>query len=156
MMTPETMISLLRRNTGVIQRQTSGLTHDDSLLQPPFRGNCLNWVIGHINVYRDNMLKALGESPIMSEADTALYDHGSEPITDGSTAIDFKRLMADLKTAQAQLENALNSVSEAHLNRVEQDRTIRDQLIFYVWHETYHTGQTEYLRQLTGVNDKVI
>ena len=35
--------------------------------------------------------------------------------------------------------------------------TTLGQLIFYLsWHEGYHTGQTEALRQLAGKNDKVI
>ena len=34
--------------------------------------------------------------------------------------------------------------------------TTAEFLHFLLWHETYHTGQTELLRQLTGVNDKVI
>ena len=38
----------------------------------------------------------------------------------------------------------------------ERDDTLRKRLAFMAWHDSYHTGQTEYLRQLTGVNDKVI
>ena len=36
------------RNANVIKMQTKDLTHADSLRQPPFQGNCLNWVLGHI------------------------------------------------------------------------------------------------------------
>lgn len=28
-------------------------------------------------------------------------------------------------------------------------------LPFFLWHESYHTGQLELLRQLAGMNDKV-
>jgi len=35
--------------------------------------------------------------------------------------------------------------------------TTLGQLTFFLcWHESYHTGQTEALRQLAGKNDKVI
>jgi uncharacterized damage-inducible protein DinB len=35
--------------------------------------------------------------------------------------------------------------------------TTLGQLIFFLyWHESYHTGQPEYLRQLAGKDDKVI
>ena len=38
----------------------------------------------------------------------------------------------------------------------QQTRTVAERLFFLYFHETYHTGQTELLRQLTGKNDKVI
>ena len=48
MITTEDLITALGRNLDVIKAQTKGLSHADSLLQLPFRGNCLNWVLGHI------------------------------------------------------------------------------------------------------------
>ena len=35
---------LFKTNHYILNRQIEGLTHEDSLLQLPFRGNCLNWV----------------------------------------------------------------------------------------------------------------
>ena len=37
-------------NTRLIHMQIAGLTHADSVLQPPFRSNNLNWVVGHLLV----------------------------------------------------------------------------------------------------------
>jgi uncharacterized damage-inducible protein DinB len=34
--------------------------------------------------------------------------------------------------------------------------SMAERLAFAHWHETYHVGQLELLRQLTGKNDKVI
>lgn len=158
MITPQAMISMLKRNIGVIERQIDGLSHEDSLLQPPFRGNCMNWIIGHMVVYRDNILKTANEAPLWNDADSARYGHDSEPITDGSSAIRFERIMADLRESQSRIEAALEHLTDDQLDSTIEGRarTIRDWLMFLVWHDTYHTGQTEYLRQLTGVNDKVI
>jgi len=55
----------------VIKRQLEGVTHEESLVQPPFRGNCLNWVLGHIVVSRATVLTTLGEIPPWSEAEAA-------------------------------------------------------------------------------------
>ena len=38
----------------------------------------------------------------------------------------------------------------------EHKRTLGERLFFLYFHETYHAGQTEYLRQLAGKDDKVI
>jgi hypothetical protein len=75
---PEPLVYPFNINYDVIKRQVDGLSHQDSLLQPPFRGGCLNWILGYILI------------------------------------------------------------------------------AFMYFHETYHTGQTELLRQLAGTDDKVI
>ena len=49
------------RNTNIIKSQAKDLTHEDSLIQPPFHGNCLNWVLGHLVANHDDILEALGE-----------------------------------------------------------------------------------------------
>jgi hypothetical protein len=36
------------------------------------------------------------------------------------------------------------------------DETVAEKIAFSHWHETYHVGQLELLRQLAGKNDKVI
>jgi len=38
----------------------------------------------------------------------------------------------------------------------EEKVTLGMRIEFLSWHEAYHTGQTEYLRQLAGTDDKVI
>ena len=53
-MNKEMIHDLYKTNHWVVTNQTDDLTHDDSLLQLPFRGNCLNWILGHILVSRHN------------------------------------------------------------------------------------------------------
>ena len=40
-------------NLRLIEMQTAGLSHSDSLIQTPYNINCLNWELGHIAVGRD-------------------------------------------------------------------------------------------------------
>src|SRR5258707_13686376 len=68
------------RNMNVIGRQTAGLTHADSLLQPAMRGNCLNWVLGHIAASRNVILRMLGEEPVLTVEYAERYKRGSEPV----------------------------------------------------------------------------
>lgn len=60
---PAFLCDLYGQTYDVIRRQTAGLTHEDSLLQPSHGGNCLNWVVGHITIARANILALLGEQP---------------------------------------------------------------------------------------------
>ena len=72
MISPQDLAEAFGLNQRVIKMQTADLSHQDSLLQPPFRGNCLNWVLGHIAANRDKILAAFGEAEIMRPAARAL------------------------------------------------------------------------------------
>ena len=48
----------------LINRLVDGLSNADSLVQPPFEANCLNWVVGHILAGRNEALSYLGAEPI--------------------------------------------------------------------------------------------
>jgi uncharacterized damage-inducible protein DinB len=158
MISGDALFYILKRNLGVIERQIDGLDHAASLLQPAMRGNCMNWLMGHILVYRDITLKQLGEAPVRDEAFAARYGHDSEPVLDGSDAYPFEAIVADFRSTQPCLEAALTALTEAQLAAKvpDRDQRLAERLTFLVWHESYHTGQFEYLRQLTGINDKVI
>ena len=64
---------VIERTHWLIHQQANGLSHEDSMLRLPFWDNSMNWVIGHIIHYRDQVLRELGESPVLTEADTAIY-----------------------------------------------------------------------------------
>ncbi len=144
-------------NHRVLHMQIDGLSHEDSLLVPPFRSNCLNWVLGHIIASRSTALTLLGEEPVWSDEEKAAYDRESEPITP-ETAYPLEKLTADLDTSQERLGAALESASPEELAQIVggKDRSLGERLAFLYWHEAYHTGQTELLRQLAGMDDKVI
>jgi len=65
-------------NLRLIEMQTAGLSHADSLIQTPYNINCLNWVLGHIAVGRDSVLRMVGEEPLLSETETNCYKTDSQ------------------------------------------------------------------------------
>ncbi|MFQ5419438.1 MAG: DinB family protein [Anaerolineae bacterium] len=155
---PQRLISAYKRTTWVIDRQVDGLSHADSLLQPPFRANCMNWVLGHILDGRNRALAKLGLPTVLDESVMAQYASESEPL-DGETAVPLPDLLAALTETQARIIAALEPMSEtdtAVVTNPERGTTLGDYLEFNHWHETYHVGQLELLRQLAGTDDKVI
>jgi uncharacterized damage-inducible protein DinB len=155
------LISSLERNLGIVKAQTKGLSHADSLLQLPFRGNCLNWVLGHMAANRNTMLQLLGEEDILGEASAKRYGYGSEPVCgDAGDILTLEQLLMALEQGQSALTACLNKTTVEELAGEVQSflgTTTLGQLIFFLyWHETYHVGQPEYLRQLAGKDDKVI
>jgi len=161
MIRPQELAGAFERNLEMIKMQTKGLSHEDSLLQPPFRGNCLNWVLGHIVETRDRILELLGELPIGGEGVRARYGYGSEPVcADGEGVLRLETLLEALERSQERINAALQRITVEELTKETEDHRgktrVAERLFFLYFHETYHTGQTELLRQLAGVNDKVI
>lgn len=158
-----TLIKMAQSNYGIIQRQVKDLTHEHSLLQLPFRGNCLNWVVGHITQSRNKMLRLVDEASVWTPEQNARYDTNSTPITPDDEALRFERILADLAVAHQRLIDRLETLSPEDLTLPAKPviegfppMTTGQFLHSLLWHETYHVGQTEILRQLAGTNDKVI
>jgi len=161
MLTTEDLIGAFGRNVHTIELQCKGLTHADALLQPPFRGNCMNWVLGHIADNRNRILVLLGQPPLMTEAESARYGHGSQPVLgEGEGVLSLSRLLDVIQRAQSGIETGLRNATAEQLTKPMSSHmgTIStEQLVFFLYyHDTYHTGQTELLRQLAGTNDHVI
>jgi uncharacterized damage-inducible protein DinB len=157
--TAESLIQSFALTHRLIKMQTDGLTNADSLLQLPFRGNCLNWVLGHILVDRNRVLKRLGESPVWDESEIARYKQGSEPIVSAEQALPLEKLLDDLDQSQQRIAAALAKISPEELAATVDaggDKSLGQALAGSHWHETYHTGQLEILRQLAGTDDVII
>jgi hypothetical protein len=136
----------------LISRMIKGISHADSVVQPPFRGNALNWVVGHIIAGRNEALMFLGGEPVWSEEELALYKTGSEPITDDDQGIPLEQLRDALDETQERLSDRLDGISEEELEEVVETRfgprPVGEHVNGLHWHETYHTGQLELLKEL--------
>jgi uncharacterized damage-inducible protein DinB len=161
MLTPAKLAEFYASNLHTILAQTKGLTHEQSLLQAPFRCNCLNWVLGHIVSGRDDALNALGGERVLSSELEARYGYGSEPICGQEEGIlRLERILELLDQSQARLNSALQAVTQATLDEERVMGPFRmpcGELVMMLFaHDSYHTGQTDILRQLAGTNDKII
>lgn len=162
MISPQTMIDSFDRNVSIIKRQTAGLTHADSLIQLPFRANCMNWLIGHILTNRNNVMKLLQTEPTFDPARATRYVSESEPVTgEGEGVIPLEDLLAELDRSQARLAERLTAITPEELEQQvaffgNSTMSVAEWLIFFFFHDTYHVGQTEIMRQAAGKDDKVI
>lgn len=156
---PQALIELFNRTHWIVKKQTEGLTHADSLLQPPQSGNCLNWVVGHLVASRNAILMAMDESPTWSEEELAVYKRESK-LLNVEQAQPLEKLLADFDETQTRIITTLEAISPETLKKpLEGDsnkRSVGQRVAFLHWHETYHTGQLELLRQLAGKTDKII
>jgi hypothetical protein len=161
MIDPQMLAEGYARNVWIIERQVDGLSHDDSLVQTPYNINCLNWVIGHLVGGRDHVLETLGADGVMSEEERARYARESDPITrDGPGVQPLSRLMELLRAGQERLEAVLAGLSHDDLSAEttwgDGATTLGAVVHFRYFHDSYHTGQTDLLRQIAGRNDSII
>ncbi len=155
-----TFIRLFKHNHRIMHLQVKDLTQADSMLQLPFEGNCLNWVVGHILDTYNICLGWLDLPILWNEAYTKVYSHGSDPLTDPIRALELSDMLEKLDTGLEQITTRL-----VGLTPIEQERvidywfgkaTLVEALFFMLWHASYHTGQLEQLRQLANKHDKVL
>jgi hypothetical protein len=149
-MTSEFLATLFGLNLQVLKINTQGLSHEESLIQPKPAGNCLNWILGHIAVTRDQALALLGEKPTWNDSDKAIYIRGSKAMTDGSKAIRMEKIMADIERSQEILLGALLHQTPESLAASDDKGTVADKLAMLHFHEAYHTGQVGLMRRLVG------
>jgi uncharacterized damage-inducible protein DinB len=96
------------------------------------------------------------------ELDLDHYERESQPITENEKGvIPLKDLIKYLEDAQKRLEAVLEQETEESLQRVtpyrdRPERPVAYWLFFLFFHDSYHTGQTEILRQAAGTDDKII
>jgi hypothetical protein len=155
MLTNTDLVRDFERNRRIVHAQCDGLSHEDSLIQPPFAANCLNWTVGHLVIHRHKVLALIGADHDIQTLDR--YDRESDPVTgDGPGVRTLSELLAALDDSQTRLSAALE---EADLDAAHDDDrfpTVGHRARFYYFHDTYHTGQVELLRALAGRTDKVI
>lgn len=160
MVTMDYLAQRFGANVQILEAQAEGLSHEDSLLQMPFRANCLNWVLGHVLLSRLTIMRLLGLEDLypISRDELDSYARESEPITeDGAGVLQMERLFELLNATQECITARLVELSDTELTTPdEKGTTLGQRLLFYYFHDTYHTGQTELHRQLAGMNDKVI
>jgi hypothetical protein len=162
MITLENVAAAYKRNLEIIKMQTEGLTHEQSLIQLPFRGNCLNWVVGHVLTNRCNILSLLGANDIRPNVDLDHYERESQPVTgDGDGVLPLEQLIKHLEDTQERLEAVLEQESKRSLQRMSPyrdrpEQTVAFWIFFLFFHDSYHVGQTEILRQAAGTDDKII
>lgn len=162
MIHPAFLADSYRRNILVLKMQCKDLTQEQSLKQLPFRGNCMNWIVGHLVTNRNNVLKLLEASDLIEDVDVSRYQRESEPITFESVGVlTLDSLLEMLGRSQTHLDRLLEEISDEELDRKiaffgNKVMTVAEWLLFFLFHDTYHTGQSEILRQAAGMDDKII
>jgi uncharacterized damage-inducible protein DinB len=99
----------------------------------------------------------LGLAPVFGEAGER-YRRESDPIKgEGEGVVAFEQLLDLIRAGQAKLDEALESLPEERgsdsVISNGRETSLTKALFFAYFHDTYHIGQTDLLRQVAGRND---
>ena len=141
----------------VVNANTYGLSHEDSLVEPRPGGNRLNWVLGHLMSVYDGFLPMLKQEPVIGAAALQRFARGAPPLRDPADAIDFGKLLAAWNQASERVDAGLARLDPEILDRPvpnspsgNPDETIRSLITTVMFHQAYHAGQTAVLRRIAG------
>ena len=130
---------------GVTDFIVSLVTSDLSQDQATYRlrngtGSSIAWILGHLLHYRHVTMAALG-SPTDSPFATAF---GEAAASDGDDYPPLESLVDAWRQTAASLQEVLAGVSEATLlasaDGAHGEKTVLDNITFFLWHEAYHMG----------------
>lgn len=154
--------TMLRTGQGAAEVNIEGITHEQSLIEPEPSGNCTNWIVGHMIVWRDNLLAKLGEARFLSESEADPYLRGSVRMTSGDGAVDFDRLREGLSRTAERLCARVERLSDKDMDQPipaedfpvpPEEPNLRSYVMLVVGHDQYHIGQLALSRRLCGITE---
>ena len=141
----------------VVNANTRGLSHEESLVQPRPGGNRLNWVLGHLMSVYDGFLPLLNQEPVLGAATHKRYARGAPPLENPADAVDFQKLLQAWNQASERVDAGLAGLDPGILDRPvpnspsgNPDETVRSLITTVMFHQAYHAGQTAVLRRIAG------
>lgn len=152
------LVYQLGLNHFVVKTNTGDVSHEESFRRPPDGGNSMNWVLGHILVSRNGLLKVLDLPALPYPEDQLVpYQRGSEPLENVEATLDFEKMVANFDTSQKQIVEAIQKIPAEKLDQKapfspinNEDETVGSLLAALVYHESYHSGQLGMLRHVAG------
>jgi uncharacterized damage-inducible protein DinB len=153
----KTLAYQLELTSRVLDMNTRDVSQEESLATPEEGGSCLNWVVGHMTRTRNMALGRMSQKAPFQMEDFAAYDDRGGVRFTPRAALPFDELMRRFKAMQEPLVNAIKGMSPEALAAAPQrkmtgapDETVGSQLATFVFHESYHVGQTGVLRRVAG------
>ena len=141
----------------VFERNVGDVSHEESLVAPEQGGSCLNWVVGHLTRTRNLALASMGQKSPYSMEDFAAYDDRGGVDFSRETALPMEELRRRYKAMQEPLVRAISGMSPEVLASKpprnmtgDPNETVGSNFAIFVFHESYHVGQTGVLRRVAG------
>lgn len=154
----QSLLNALTLSSFTVGRNTEGVSHEMSLVTPQGGGSSMNWVLGHLIVYRHVIFKFLGIEPIWEGDHGAPYKRGTAP--SAGEALPWTELLSDFQRTTDLIRDRLTAISDTELAKVLQEPGIPLTqgptatgvcVGIMLSHDCYHAGQLGVLRRMSGL-----
>ncbi len=137
-------------HTMALRMNAGDFTHADSLFTPEIGGNCVNWLLGHLLVSRDDLMMRMEYSTSLPDGFRAIYAQGSDGRrTDHFLPYeDLVQLWGTLHTSLIERFKRVDITNHDTLPAFEKFDLMQ-------FHEAYHIGQMGLLRRLMGKEGQI-
>jgi hypothetical protein len=105
-----TLVHQIRFSQMMLLKNLEDITPEQSLVEPEGGGNSLNWVLGHICVARNRMIKILRGAGHLPEDALSMYQHADNYSRD--TALGLGMLVTHHTAMQQQLIEGLCEIDQ--------------------------------------------
>lgn len=145
-------------NSFLLNKAVKDMSEEHITKRPNDNTNPIQFLIGHITLYRYHACKLLGNE--MKYKHTEHFQMGAQP-KDASNYPSVAEMVAEWNVISKKLDDILESSSEEDLaNAFEHKYPIGEQNIggamsFIMFHESYHIGQIAYIRKFMGYDTLV-
>ena len=145
----------LENNTGSLKMFLKDINEEESLARPDQNINHIRWIVGHIVVHAEMMLKILKGNMEMPEGWDNMFAYKSQLLDDTSQYPSMKELLDKYddiyNSMYARLENMSDEELKQEFGEFWGKKEIRSNGIQWLGkHEYYHMGQITLIRKMLG------
>lgn len=145
-MSGEGLIQLVEHSDFYVGTNLEGMSDADGAVEAPNGGNSLNWILGHMVYWRNEILALVGGERVWSDGQGVAYrgypGERRPKDFDLSEALPLERLGSDFRRCGQRLATRLKEASP--------DPEMAAKLVGLLAHEVYHAGQLGILRRIAG------
>lgn len=155
-MSRSVLLQLSNQASGMLKANVKGITDAESLDAAVRDGNPLNWVLGHIIYWRNELVgMAGGDKPWKDGTGDQYRGNPGQPAPasfDAATALDMASLIAAWDRVHAGFASRLEAMTDDDLAAMLPNgkMTLGGMLTALLGHELYHVGQLGLLRRAAG------
>ncbi len=135
-----------------LERTLDGVSDAEALIVPQSGCNSVNWLVGHILLYRNRIHEVLGLEPAWPErlGSSEPYQRGNSPSCE-ELIVPLSELRTALEWSERIVLERLAELQPEHLAAAATPtRTVGEQLALFGAHDFYHLGQLATVRRLLG------
>ena len=148
-----TTIQTFQTTNYLFNKAVDDMSEADFITRPNDMVNPIQFLMGHLTLYRYHACKLLGDKTDFKYSD--LYKMGSQ-VQDISAYPSVAEIKAEWDSATTKLMALLENVTEAQLKKPNEanypigEKNVMGALSFCAFHESYHIGQVGYIRKFLG------